>query len=199
MNLKRVSCGWVLLGLLLSGCAAIPGFGPPPVDAYDLSAPTSVQEGRRLARTQILIPEPSALQLLDGQDIAIRRADGALQLLSGARWSDRLPRLVQAGLIEAFERADRVGGVGRPGEGLAIDYQVIVDIRSFEVRVNGGHAYVELFARVLNDRNGVVRASRDFIATAPVVGSEGDAFVTALNTAFKVAAAEIVAWSTGVM
>lgn len=199
MKLKRASCGLVLFGLLLSGCAAIPGFGPPPVDAYDLHAPAPAQEGRRLARTQILVAEPAALQILDGQNIAIRRTDGALQLLSGARWSDRLPRLVQAGLVEAYQRTGRLGGVGRPGEGLAIDYQVIVDIRSFEIRVDGGHAYVELFARVLNDRNGVVRASRDFIATAPVAGSGGDAFVAALDDAFKVAAAEIVAWSIDVM
>ena len=199
MGLKHAHCGLAILSVMLGGCAAIPGFGPPPVDAYDLSAPLLPASGSRLARTQILVPEPAALKLLDGQDIAIRTSDGALQLLGGARWSDRLPRLVQAGLVEAYERSGRFGGVGKPGEGLAIDYQIIVDIRAFEVRVDEGRAHVELFVRVLDDRTGVVRASRDFSTTVPVAGSGGDSFVAALDRAFQNAAAEIVTWSVGVL
>ena len=68
---------------------------------------------------------------------------------------------MQARLAETFQRSGSFAGVGKPGEGLAIDYQVIAEIRSFEVRVDGGeHAEVELFVRILNDRNGEVRASR---------------------------------------
>ncbi|WP_313958402.1 ABC-type transport auxiliary lipoprotein family protein [Chelativorans salis] len=189
-----------MAALLLGGCAAIPGFGPPPVDAYDIGAPVLPDTGRRLSRTQVLVPEPSALKVLDGQDMVVRTSSGAVQLLGGARWSDRLPRLVQARLVEAYQRSGRVGGVGRPGEGLAIDYQVIVDIRAFEIRPGGGdRAYVELNARVLNDRNGVVRASRDFTAIAPVTGSGTAALVAALDRAFQHTAAEIVDWSIGVM
>ncbi len=189
----------MLAGLLLSGCAAIPGFGPPPVDAYDITAATPSKEGRRLTRTQILVREPEALQILDGQDIAIRTASGSIQLLRGARWSDRLPNLVQSSLIETYQRSNRLGGVGRPGEGLAIDYQVIIDIRAFEIQVESGYAHVELFARVLNDRNGVLRASRDFVATAPVTGNGDQAFIMALDRAFRIAAAQIVNWSIEVM
>ncbi|WP_315903347.1 ABC-type transport auxiliary lipoprotein family protein [Chelativorans intermedius] len=202
MSLRGSSIGGLALaGLLLGGCAAIPGFGPPPVDAYDISAPMPPDSGRRLSRTQILVPEPSALKILDGQDLVVRAADGTVQLLGGARWSDRLPRLVQARLIEAYQRSGRIGGVGRPGEGLAIDYQVIVDIRTFEIRAgtSGERAHVELYARVLNDRNGVVRAGRSFTVTAPVVGSGAGAFVAALDRAFQSAAVEIVDWSIGVM
>ncbi|WP_163267001.1 ABC-type transport auxiliary lipoprotein family protein [Chelativorans alearense] len=198
----RGSSAWglALAGLLLSGCAAIPGFGPAPVDAYDIAAPVLPDTGRRLSRTQVLVPEPSALKVLDGQDLVVRTPTGAVQLLGGARWSDRLPRLVQARLVEAYQNSGRVGGVGRPGEGLAIDYQVIVDIRAFEIRPGGGdRAHVELHARVLNDRNGVVRASHDFTAIAPVAGSGTEALVAALDRAFQHAAAEIVDWSIGVM
>src|SRR5690606_34274021 len=144
-RLRGAACMVALSGFVISGCAAIPGFGPAPVDAYDISAPMPPDAGRRLAQTQILVPEPDALKVLDGEDVAIRTPSGAEQLVGGARWSDRLPRLVQARLIEAFQRSGRIGGVGRPGEGLAIDYQVIVDIRSFEIRLGGGdHAHVEL-------------------------------------------------------
>jgi cholesterol transport system auxiliary component len=107
---------------------------------------------------------------------------------------------VQARLAETFQKSGRFGGVGMPGEGLAIDYQVIVDVRAFEVAVGAGQrANIELFVKVLNDRNGDVRASRTFEAAAPVSGSGNDAYVRALDAAFGEAAAEIVEWSATVM
>ncbi|WP_309084495.1 ABC-type transport auxiliary lipoprotein family protein [Chelativorans sp.] len=199
MGFRGAQCGLVVLGLVLGGCAAIPGFGPAPVDVYDLSAPALATSGPSLSRRQILVPEPTALKVLDGEDVAVRTSSGAIQLLEGVRWSDRLPRLVQAGLIEAYQRTGRLGGVGRPGEGLAIDYQVIVDIRAFEVRVGSNQAYVELFVRVLDDRTGLVRASRDFAAVAPLAGSGDETFLAALDQAFQSAVAEIVTWSVSVM
>ncbi|WP_246259448.1 MULTISPECIES: ABC-type transport auxiliary lipoprotein family protein [Chelativorans] len=199
MGLKRGYSGLVILSLMLGGCAAIPGFGPAPVDVYDLTAPALQLAAARRARTQVLVPEPEALKILDGEDIAIRTSTGALQLLGGARWSDRLPRLVQSGLVEAYQKSGSFAGVGRPGEGLAIDYQVIVDIRTFEVQVGNGLAQVQLFVRVLDDRTGQVRASRDFTTSAPVVGSGDVAFVAALNQAFNAATREIVDWSRSVM
>ncbi|TGZ37539.1 ABC transporter, partial [bacterium M00.F.Ca.ET.162.01.1.1] len=95
-----------------------------------------------------------------------------------------------------FQRSGSFAGVGKPGEGLAIDYQIIVEVRSFEVRVNGGeHADVDLFVRVLNDRNGEVRASKNFTASAPVSGSGNAAYVAALDSAFGQAAKDIVRWT----
>ncbi|TIL63958.1 MAG: hypothetical protein E5Y89_25435, partial [Mesorhizobium sp.] len=85
---------------------------------------------------------------------------------------------------------------GKPGEGLAIDYRIIVEVRTFEVRVNGGeHAEVELFVRILNDRNGEVRAAKSFTASAPVSGGGNAAYVSALDSAFGQAAKDIVRWT----
>ena len=107
---------------------------------------------------------------------------------------------MQARLADAFQKSGRFGGVGKPGEGLAIDYQVIVDIRAFDVMVDrNDYAHVVLFVRVLNDRNGQVKASRNFEASAPVSGSGNSGFVAALNAAFGEAASEIVRWSASVM
>ena len=79
---------------------------------------------------------------------------------------------------------------------MLIDYQIIVEVRTFEISVNGGaRANVELFVRILNDRNGVVRASRTFEASAPVVGDGNDDYVGALDQAFGQTALEIVEWT----
>lgn len=179
---------------LLSGCALLGG-GTEPLDTYVLTAPIATPGGAARSRTQILVGEPTALKALDGENIVIKPSAGSIQYLKGTQWADRLPRVVQSRLAEAFQSSGRFGGVGKPGEGLAIDYQVIVEIRSFEIRLDGGRADVELMVRILNDRNGVVRASRVFNATAPAGGSGNDSFVAALDAAFARAAGEIVGWT----
>ncbi|WP_206533492.1 MULTISPECIES: ABC-type transport auxiliary lipoprotein family protein [unclassified Mesorhizobium] len=193
-----LKAGAALLALSLAGCAFLPGGGPPPLDTFELSAPPLDARGR--SRRQILIAQPSALKALDSQNIVIKPSVRSIQYLKGAQWADRLPLIVQARLAETFQRSGSFAGVGKPGEGLAIDYQVIVEVRSFDVRVDGGeHAEVDLFVRILNDRNGEVRASKSFTATAPVSGSGNQAYVSALDRAFGDAAKDIVRWTDSVI
>lgn len=190
----------VALSVLLSGCAAIPGLGPKPLDTYDLTTPPVQKTGRRGGRTQVLIAEPSALKSLDGQSIVIKPGAGTLQFLQGAQWSDRLPRIVQARLTEAFQETGRFSGVGKPGEGLAIDYQVVSDIRAFDIHVDDPSvAEIEIYVRILNDRNGVVRDSRTFKTEVPVNGAGNDALVAALDRAFGAITVDIVKWSVARM
>ncbi|WP_292130625.1 ABC-type transport auxiliary lipoprotein family protein [Mesorhizobium sp.] len=187
----------LLAVLAVAGCAALGG-KPAPLDTFELSAPSVDAHGH--SRKQILIAQPSALKALDSQNIVIKPSDRSIQYLKGAQWADRLPLIVQARLAETFQRSGSFAGVGKPGEGLAIDYQVIVEVRSFEVRVNGGeHAEVDLFVRLLNDRNGEVKASKSFTASAPVSGSGNPAYVGALDAAFGDAAKQIVRWTDSVI
>jgi cholesterol transport system auxiliary component len=182
-----------LLAMGLSGCALLGG-GTPELDTYVLSVSNTPQAPGR-SRMQVLIAQPSAIQALDGQNIVVSPGPGTVEFLGGAQWADRLPVIVQSELVQAFQRSGAFAGVGRPGEGLAIDYQVISEIRSFQIDAGGGVARVEIFVRLLNDRNGVVRASRTFTATSAVAGEGAPAFVTALDNAFGQVANEIVAWT----
>ncbi|MGE0499406.1 MAG: ABC-type transport auxiliary lipoprotein family protein [Rhizobiaceae bacterium] len=184
-----------MAGSVLPGCAGLPFSSPAPLDTYELSAPAP-DNARRRRGVQLLVAEPSALKALDGEKIVVKPAPGEIQFLKGAQWADRLPRVVQARLAEAFQASGSFGGVGKPGEGLAIDYQVVTEIRAFEIRVGGGEqARVELFVRLLNDRNGVVRSARVFEASAAVSGSDNAAYIAALDAAFRSVAAEIVTWA----
>jgi cholesterol transport system auxiliary component len=197
MRLKHCLAAAALV-LFLPGCALLGG-GSKPLDTYDLTAPQPTP-GKRARRLQVLIANPTAIKTFDSQNIVIEPRPGAIEYLKGVQWADRLPQVVRARLAETFQKSGRFGGVGQPGEGLAIDYQVIADIRSFDIRVNGGeHADVELYIRVLNDRNGVVRAEKLFSATAPVTGAGNDAYVKALDHAFGQVANEILDWSASVM
>lgn len=192
----------IVLGLavLISGCAALPGMGPGPLDTFELTSPDVPAAGRRLGRRQVLIAEPAALKPLDSENIVIRSSATSLQYLAGAQWSDRLPKIVQSRLAEAFQSSGRLGGVGLPGQGLAVDYQIVTEIRAFEIRVGQGEtAHVELAVKVLDDRNGVVRASKVFTASAPVSGAGNHRFADALDRAFAEIASELVPWALRAM
>lgn len=179
---------------LLSGCALVGG-GTPALDTYELSSPDG-SGGSRRGGTQILVAEPTALKAFDGMNVVIRPADGSIQYLKGAQWADRLPKVVQARLADAYQKSGAFGGVGKPGEGLAIDYQILVEVRSFEVQVgNGGRGHVELFVKILNDRNGVVRASKTFVTDAALSGQGNGAYVASLDAAFNQASVEIIRWT----
>jgi cholesterol transport system auxiliary component len=197
MRLKTCLAAAALV-LFLPGCALLGG-GSKPLDTYNLSSPQPAA-GRHASRLQVLVADPTAIKAFDSQNIVIEPRLGMIEYLKGAQWADRLPQVVRARLAETFQKSGRFGGVGQPGEGLAIDYQIIADIRSFDIRVDGGErADVALYVRVLNDRNGVVRAGKLFEATAPVSGAGNDAYVRALDRAFGQVATEILDWSASVM
>lgn len=184
------ACTAFFLAAMISACA-----GKPSNDTFSLSS-TPVIEGPASTGKQILVPEPSALKALDGDQIVIRLSGSEIQYLAKSQWSDRLPKLVQAKLVQTFENTGKIAGVGKPGQGLAIDYQVITDIRSFEISTAGADtAVVEIFAKLLDDRNGTVGAQKAFRATVPVRGSGQLAFVAALDGAFAQVSADIVAWT----
>lgn len=178
----------------LSGCAG--GLIPSaPPDTYGLSAAPVVDSGRARNR-QLLITEPTALKALDSEQIVIRTSPSAIEYLANSQWSDRLPNIVQDKLVQAFENSGAVGGVGRPGDGLAIDYKILSSIRAFEIKADGSEqAVVELSVKVLNDRNGVVVASKIFRSTAPVSGSGNSAYVQSLDRAFETVVQDLVSWT----
>ncbi|CDZ54782.1 ABC-type transport auxiliary lipoprotein family protein [Neorhizobium galegae] len=179
-----------LVAALLGGCGS-----KANNDTFDLSITPSGQ-GVSARNRQILVPEPTALKLLNSEQVVVRVSASEIQYLADSRWGDRLPALVQSKLVEAFENSGRLGGVGKPGQGLAIDYQVVTDIRAFEVTAGSPRlANVEISAKILNDRNGTVRAQSVFKATAPVSGAENRDFIAALDRAFAKVGAEIVDWS----
>ncbi|WJR66706.1 ABC-type transport auxiliary lipoprotein family protein [Neorhizobium sp. CSC1952] len=179
-----------LVAALVSGCGS-----KANNDTFDLSL-TPSGEGPSARNRQILVPEPTALKLLNSEQVVVRVSPSEIQYLANSRWGDRLPALVQSKLVEAFENSGRLGGVGKPGQGLAIDYQVVTDIRAFEVSAGSPRvATVEISAKLLNDRNGTVRAQGVFKATAPVSGAENRDFIEALDRAFAKVGAEIVDWA----
>jgi ABC-type uncharacterized transport system auxiliary subunit len=63
---------------------------------------------------KLVIAEPTALAVLDSDKIVVRSAPGETAQFSDARWEDRLPKLVQARILQSFENASRLRAVTRP-------------------------------------------------------------------------------------
>jgi cholesterol transport system auxiliary component len=191
----RTTIAALLLALSVSACAS-----SKKLDTFDLSSASPDVSSPKKQGRQILIAAPSALKALDGENIVVRSGPNSISFLKGAQWADRLPNIVQSRLVQAFESTGRLGGVGRPGEGLAIDYQVISDIRTFNINVSSGRiAIVEIAIKILNDKNGTVRSSRVFRATSPVSGEGNASYIAALDRAFDSAASDIVTWTLSVI
>lgn len=202
---RAVSCQQVHRLLVLSAAAVVLNAcvgvtnGSLP-DTFTLTQTSSYAALERKGRRQLLIAEPAALKTLDSEQIVVRTSDAAVQFLSDAQWNDRLPKILQNKLLTAFENTGQLAGVGLPGEGLAIDHQLLVTIRSFEIIASSragtpAEAQVELSVKILNDRNGVVRANRVFDAVQPISGHSNAAYINALNMASGAAVMDIVNWA----
>jgi cholesterol transport system auxiliary component len=186
----RTGTTWMVLASVLAGCSTA-----AQNDTYSLGM-APVIEGKAAKNRQVLVPEPTALKALDSEQLVIRVSPSEIRYLANSQWSDRLPKMVQSRLVQAFENTGQLGGVGRPGEGLAIDYQILTDIRSFEITTDGtDKAVVEIAAKILNDRTGTIKAQKIFRAVVSTPGTDNPAFVEGLDEAFNTVAGEVVVWT----
>ncbi|UIJ73501.1 ABC-type transport auxiliary lipoprotein family protein [Aurantimonas sp. HBX-1] len=192
--MKRSTSRSVLLAFLavaLSSCLSA-----PPPDTFEISAPAIVQNVAGTSRAQILIPEPTAIKTLDSEKIVVKPTPYSVEYLAGSQWSDRLPRMVQLRLLQAFENTGRIGAVGVPGQGLAIDYQMVMEVRKFEIDAVGpARAVIEISVKALNDRNGSVLRTKVFAVEVPVAGTTNTDYVAALDRAYEQISDEIVRWT----
>src|SRR6185312_5567064 len=137
---------------------------------------------------------PTALQPLDTDNVIVRRPDGTLATLAKAQWSDRLPKVVQARVVQAFENAGAVGHVGFAGGPITPDLTLDLEIRAFELDVQAGQARVEIAAKLISASAGRTIAARIFNGEAPVAG-EGPGRAHSLDRALGGVLDDLVRWT----
>jgi phospholipid/cholesterol/gamma-HCH transport system substrate-binding protein len=164
--------------------AAVEDFPPPPEPAPSW---------------QLVVPEPSTLMGLNTDKILVKPAPGQIAELPNAKWSDNLPVLVQAKLIQSFENAGYVKSVSRPRDAISGGYQLLIDIRSFFVATSSQpKAEIELVARIV-DADGKPIGARDFKAEAPSGGSDAQHYVSAFDDAFAKVVQEVLEWTVATL
>jgi cholesterol transport system auxiliary component len=167
--------------------------GATAVPTYDLIAPHEFGQIRP-ARGLLAVAVPSALQTLDTEKIVVEPSPGVVTYASDAQWSDRLPRLLQARIVEAFENSTRIRTVARTGDRVSADAQLVTDIRTFSIQ--GGNAVVEISAKIISERGGRIAAARVFIGRLPAPSANGAGAASALNDALSIVLVDLVRWTS---
>ena len=95
--------------------------------------------------------------------------------------------------------ADLAKEAYKPFEGLVADFQLLIDIREFQLSTASEPvAEVEFSAKILG-QDGRILDARIFRAAAPAKAADAPAAAAALNEAFGKAATELVVWVAGVI
>lgn len=185
---------FALISLLALAAAAC---GGSPSPTYDLSAATDVRG--RAGRGQLIVSQPTAISPFDSQRIVVRTGGDQVAFLTGAQWTDQLPRLLQARLIQSFENGRLLRAVGRTGDGVTADNTLVSEIRRFDIDVPNQMAEVEISVKLVGQSSGRIRAARIFRAQVPGSAADGARASAALDAAASQVMREIVAWASAAM
>jgi len=177
------------LALTLAGC-----FGGRAPLTFDLDSVNHSPLSRRSSRV-VVITLPKTVQTFDSQRVVVREPGNILSYLPDAQWSDTLPRLVQTRMLQTFESSN-FPNIGRPDDQLAVDVTLATEIRAFEIDVARGNiATVTLNAKLVDERRGVIFASKSFTAERAATMSPTAAPIAALDEALQDVMSQILVWT----
>lgn len=171
----------------------------PLAQSFDLTAPRQFPPLEKSPVGMLAVAEPSAAIVLDSQRLMLRSASGARSPIAGAaQWSDALPKLVQARMVQAIENATSPTAVGRAMDVVMADRQLLMEIRRFELaNAEPATATVEIAARIVGE-GGRILGARTFSAHSSPASLEGQAAAVALDQAFGKVATDLALWARDV-
>jgi phospholipid/cholesterol/gamma-HCH transport system substrate-binding protein len=187
---------------IVAGLERMTGGGTSQADipVYDLVAATDFPPKPKETRPWLLVvPEPMTVMGFNTDKILLQPSAGESVPLADARWSDNLPVLFQEKVIQSFENAGYARQISRTRDGVAADYQLLIDIRRFHISTSSdATADIEFVAKIV-DKDGRIQDAQTFQATAPVKGSGAQAYVDAFDEAFTKLQVELLEWTAGVL
>ncbi len=164
--------GGVVLALALAACSGA------PLTVYDLTA--ARPPAARPLHAQFRVAAPVATLDLDSDRILVR--DGVtLALLPGGRWPQQLTSLFRARLIETFQNAGLTRSID--GGAATAEYELALDIRSFELDATASEAHVEVAVKIVSLSSGRIVDVAILSARQPVSSSDAASVVAALDRA----------------
>lgn len=180
---------------ILAGLEKMTG-GGKKADApiVDLQPPTTFTGLGKIPEGQLVIPEPDIVGSVFNDQVAIMTPAGERLNTIAARWPDTLSRVVQSRIVQSFENAGYLKVLGRQPDTLEADYQLILDLRNFEILASAAPSAEIAFSAKVLGKNGQILGARIFKATVPARITDQTGISEALNQAFDKVAAELVVW-----
>ena len=176
--------------VLLISCVSKSG----PREIYNLTAPSDFAVAGSIA-SHLLIVQPKAVLALNTRSIAVVSRDNQISYFPAAAWSDDLSNLIQSRIVEAFQSTERIKGIGTPGQGMTVDFRLVTEINDFQLDQVNNTATVTIFVKIINERDGMVLASRKFSASEATSSNTLTRAVRGMNSALDQVLIEIVQWS----
>jgi cholesterol transport system auxiliary component len=189
---------WACLPLLaLAGCSVLGG-DKEPVTIYAPQVRVAADPAWPQVAWQLAIVKPNAARIVDSPRINVRPTPGELQVYRGASWAQPATDMLEDALVQGFQDSGRIAGVARVGDGIRADYKLAVDLRRFEADYAGGDvpaATIELNAKLLDNLDQHVVASRTLQVAQPAGGTDVAAVSTAFQQALTQVSTELVGWT----
>ncbi|GAB5469891.1 MAG: hypothetical protein Kilf2KO_29210 [Rhodospirillales bacterium] len=199
-----------MLPLALLGLGActnlLPGSGPPP-NLYRLTPKSTFEPDLPTVDWQLVLSPPEAQGAIDTTRIALAPSATRIEYYAGAGWTDRMPLMLQALMLESFENSGRIVGVGRRAIGLRSDYELRTDIREFQAEYyeHPGQAAacrgapvcadVTINAKLIYSPGRTIVATQDFTAFAPSQIDDLVNVVEAYDAALGQVLKDLVSWT----
>jgi phospholipid/cholesterol/gamma-HCH transport system substrate-binding protein len=183
------------LDSIVAGLEKMTGGGAPAQKiTYDLRAAQGFAAPSKPIKGQLALPEPTAVAMLETQRMLFSPT-GDVPGFADFLWADAVPKLLQARLIESFENYDIAHAPLRTADIGQADFQLLIDVRRFQVAVDSGPtAEIGLSARIV-DKDGKVIAARLFEESEKFDKVEPQAAVAAFGEVFGRISKNIIAWS----
>ena len=196
----RLSRRWLLgaPSLALTGCASLLGLGPAP-HLYRVTLKSTYPVNLPHLSGQLLVDVPSAPAGLDTARIALSRSAVSIDYFADSEWIDRVPLMVQTGLLDSFESSGAITALDREAIGLLADLILKTDIRHFEAlydsRDRPPEVWVEISARLVDPSGRDVVAHASFERRKQAQGSDIAQIVPAFDDALGGVMEDIVGWT----
>lgn len=196
---RWVAASLVLLPLV-AGCGGLLP-KPPERQLYRLMPTPAFRARLPRVEAQLLVATPTALSAFDTSRIALSRSAITLEYFADSEWTDRAPFVVQAALIDAFEKSRAFSGISSEGSGLQADFVLGVEIRDFSAIYDSPNGpprvRVQLNAELVRMPSRKILAETVATAEATAAGNDIPAIVQAFGGALGAAVTDLVTWTAG--
>lgn len=130
--------------VMIGACSILPK-GAPPAEMFTLNAPHiqhNTHNTRNLPSVKVLLPQ--AASGLETSRIALRSGNNRIDYYRDIRWADNSTTLLQSLLVESFDNSQAFKAVANDLMDLDTDYNLLVDIRDFQIEFSNDKPYANI-------------------------------------------------------
>lgn len=197
MKALRTSLCVSLMALAMAGCSVLGSEQRDPVTIYAPDVRVPVRAEWPAVTWTLVVAKPTAARVVDSPRIGVRPVPGELQVYRGVSWAQPATEMLQDAVQRTLEDSGRIPAVASADAGILGDYKLVMDLRRFEADYAGGaqpSAVVEVNAKLVNNRDQRVVASRTFLQQRPASGVEVARVADAFKQSLEAATGDIAGW-----